>query len=55
MTLCPFPDNLRETVLNGRGQINLVEKISKELRIQTVTWLQLVAFRKVCSDRWIQM
>lgn len=52
--ICPHPADLREAELNGNGQINLLEPISKKFRFQTVAWLQLAAFRKVCTDNWIQ-
>jgi hypothetical protein len=54
LIFCLCPETLWEAEFNGNGLIKLVEEISRQASIYSVTWLLLAAFRQVYSENWEQ-
>ena len=48
---CSFPKTLLEAKLKSNGFISLVEEISRQTNIDSVTWLLLIALMQVYNKK----
>lgn len=47
---CLCPSNSPETKLKSRGLVSLVEAISRQHNIESVTWLILISLKQLCNE-----